>query len=222
MTFAASSVVRCCVRWALLLAVLAPASASASAGRLDASSELRVAAGVWSSDPCATRPITVRWDPRLAADGAAGRATGVQIDAAGVWSLRACEISLEPAEWLRTSGYFRCLTVLHEVGHLGLRPHTALAGDPVGYGLSPQSACASPDAPLRDRVEDALLRRHAGAEIRCGAWQGRVLACEVAASQGDYCYRARGSHGAGLRVRRVTLTEAGSCWTPRRQAGRRS
>lgn len=207
---------------AALALLLAPATASANP---DASVEVRIAQGVWHTDPCATQRIVVLWQTGLEDHGLAATATGISRSSDGTWTLRACEITVDPVWWQHTPAYIRCLVVVHEVGHLGSRGHS-----PPGTDVMSAEPGVHPDCehrkPLVDRIGEALFVLHPDGFISCDAWQGRVLPCDVldySIRNDPICYRARTRRVSPtlvlFHVQRVKLRH-GLCHRPRPGARR--
>lgn len=145
--------------------------------------------------PCTPTNTRVLWAQPPAGEDWDGTASGVTEDR-DVWTLRACEITLDPVAWKAMTRGERCTLVAHEFGHLYLVRHTAsglMAATSDGQWFEP---CRS----VRERVERQLATGPHVAVI-CGKGT-RVFYCRTFSGQRVARYRVR-VKGSAYTMRRV-------------------
>jgi hypothetical protein len=168
----------------ILLATLAALLTSAAS--TEAATPLQVADQAWPASPCRGQPITVLWDRAHAVQyGYTGWASGVDLADDDTFTLRRCEITLDPVEYMSMTETERCELVVHEAGHLAGMHHT-----PTGVMRQPAGwypGCHT----LRDRIRHDMALRVPDDDpwVVCRPWEGRVLPCR--AEWVDSRHRAR-------------------------------
>lgn len=155
-------------RTALTLAALAllgaPASAQAADEYPTVAQALAVADAYWGDHPCARRVRAVS-DPTLLARSRQGEASGMKL-VNGEWLVARCEIAYASEMDADPAG--RCLTIVHEVGHLvqGAEHVGRLAPDFL-FQNAPAGCLPSPRRTVMNDIREYLPKGLAW-RIACG------------------------------------------------------
>lgn len=153
--------------------------------------------------PCTPANTTIIWASPQAGESWNGEASGVTMDGDD-WTLRRCEITLDPAAWGKLNRAEKCSLVLHEFGHLYLQRHTESGV------MAPTDARWVPFCnTIRERVKhDLMVGLQPDDGVICGKG-ARVFYCRTFTIGADGWQRERRYRvrvtGQSYAIRRVKL-----------------